>query len=34
MSFSEARRQGFSPGFPVSSSLSLVNGSANRIKLK
>ena len=32
MAFSEARRQGFSPGTPVSSSPSSVNGSANKIK--
>ena len=34
MACSEARRQGFSPGTPVSSSPSLVNGSAIKIKLK
>ena len=32
--FSEARPQGFSPGTPVSSPPSSVNGSANKIKLK
>ena len=32
VTFSEARRWGFSPGTPVSSSLSLVKGSANKIK--
>ena len=31
MAFSEAHRQGFSPGTPVSSPPSLVNGSANEI---
>ena len=30
VAFSEARRQGFSPGTPVSSTPSSVNGSANR----
>ena len=30
----KVRRQGFSPGIPVSSLPSLVNGSANKIKLK
>ena len=34
VSFSEARRQGFSPGTPVSSPTSSVNDSANNIKLK
>ena len=34
MAFSEARRQEFSPDTPVSSLLSSVNGSANKIKLK
>ena len=34
MAFSEARRQGFSPGTPVSPSPSSVNGSANKTKLK
>ena len=34
MAFSEARRQEFSPGTPVFSPPSQVNGSANRIKLK
>ena len=34
VAFSEARRQGFSPGTPVSSPSSSVNGSANKIKLK
>ena len=34
MAFSEARRQEFSPGAPVSSPLSSVNGSANKMKLK
>ena len=34
MAFSEARRQGFSPGTPVSSPPSSANGSVNRIKLK
>ena len=34
VAFSEARRQGFSLGTPVSSPLSPVNGSANKIKLK
>ena len=34
VAFSEARRQGFSPGTPVSSPPSSVNGSANKIKLK
>ena len=34
MAFSEARRQGFSPGTPVSSPPLSVNGSANKIKLK
>ena len=32
MAFSEARRQGFSPGTPVSSIPLWVNGSANKIK--
>ena len=32
--FSEARRQGFAQGTPVSSPTSWVNGSANKIKLK
>ena len=32
--FPEARRQGFSPGTPVSTPSSSVNGSANKIKLK
>ena len=32
MAFSEACRQGFSPGTPVSSLLSSVNGSANKKK--
>ena len=31
-SFSEALRLGFSPGTPVSSPPSLVNGSANKLK--
>ena len=31
---SEAHHQGFSPGTPVSSPSSMVNGSANKIKLK
>ena len=31
---SEAHHQGFSPGTPVSSPTSLVNGLANEIKLK
>ena len=34
LAFSEARRQGFSRGTPVSFPSSLINGSANRIKLK
>ena len=34
MAFPEARRQGFSPGTPVSSPPSLVNSSASKIKLK
>ena len=34
MAFSEACRQGFPPGTPVSSPPSSVNGSANKIKLK
>ena len=34
MAFSEARRQRFSPGIPVSSPSSSVNGSANKTKLK
>ena len=34
MAFSEARRQGFSPGTPVSSPPSSVNGSANKNKAK
>ena len=34
MAFSEARHQGFSPGTPVSSSPSSVNGLVNKIKLK
>ena len=34
MAFSEAHRQGFSPGTLVSSPPSSVNGSANKIKLK
>ena len=34
MAFSEACRQGFSLGTPVSSPPSSVNGSANKIKLK
>ena len=34
MVFSEARRQGFSPGSPVFSPPSPVNGSANKIELK
>ena len=34
MAFSEAGHQGFSPGSPVSSPPSSVNGSANIIKLK
>ena len=34
VAFSEARRQGFSPGTPVSSPTSSVNGSVNKIKLK
>ena len=34
MAFSEARRKGLSPGTPVSSPPSSVNGSANTIKLK
>ena len=34
MAFSEAGHQGYSPGTPVSSPLSSVNGSANKIKLK
>ena len=33
MAFSEARRQGFSPGTPIFSPPSSVNGSANKIKL-
>ena len=33
MAFSEARRQEFSPGTPVSSPPSSVNGSADKIKL-
>ena len=32
MAFSEARCQGFSPGTPVTSPPSSVNGSANKIK--
>ena len=32
MAFSEARRQGFSPGTPVSFPPPSVNGSANKIK--
>ena len=32
--FSEARRQGFSPGTPVSSPPSSVNGSAYKVKFK
>ena len=34
MAFSEVRRQGFSPGTPVSTPPSSVDGSANEIKLK
>ena len=34
VAFSETRRQGFSPGTPVSSPPSSINGSANKIKLK
>ena len=34
MAFSEARRQGFSPGTQVSTPPSSVNSSANKIKLK
>ena len=34
MAFSEARRQGFSLGTPVSSPPSSVNGSDNETKLK
>ena len=34
MAFSEARHYGFSPGTPVSSPPSSVNGSANKVKLK
>ena len=34
MAFLEARRLGFSAGTPVSSLPSLLNGSANKIKLK
>ena len=34
MAFSEARRQGVSPGTPVSSPPASVIGLANRIKLK
>ena len=34
VAFSEARHQGFSPGTPVSSPPSSINGSANKIKLK
>ena len=33
MAFSEARRQGFSPGTPDSSPPSSANGSAKKIKL-
>ena len=33
MAFSEARRQGFSPGSPASSPPSSVNGSDNNTKL-
>ena len=34
MAFAEARRQGFSPGTPLSSPPPSVNGSGNNIKLK
>ena len=34
MAFSEARLKGFSPGIPVSSPPSSVNGSANKMWLK